>query len=65
MVGISRRRVHDACFNVLKKRCNYYVIYPVRTSKVYSAVFILAGKNNGRLKYGGIDEKSPNLSRHN
>ena len=50
MVGIPRKSVHDACFNVLKKRCNYYVIYPVRTPKVDSAGFIMAGKSNGGLK---------------
>ena len=56
-----------ACFNVLKKRCNSYVIYPVKTPKVDSAGFIMAGKNNangglkyGGLKYGGIAEKPPN-----
>ena len=51
MVGIPRKLVHDACFNVLKKRCNYYVIYPVRTPKVDWAGFIMTGKNNGGLKY--------------
>jgi len=25
---------------------------------------IMAGKNNGGLKYGGISEKPPNLTRH-
>ena len=27
--------------------------------------FIMVGKNNGGLKYGGIAEKPPNLTRHN
>ena len=65
MVGIPRKWVHDACFNVLKKRCNYYVIYPDRTPKVDSAGIIMAGKKNGGLKYGGIAKKNPNLTRHN
>ena len=26
---------------------------------------IMAGKNNGGLKYGGISEKPPNLTHHN
>ena len=33
--------------------------------KVDSAGFIMAGKNNDALKYGGIAEKPPNLTRHN
>ena len=27
--------------------------------------YIVAGKNNGGYKYGGIAEKPPNLTRHN
>ena len=42
-----------------------YMIYLVRTPKVDSAGFIMAGKNDGGLKYGGIAEKPPNLTRHN
>ena len=42
-----------------------YMMYLVRTPKVDSASFIIAGKNNGGLKYGGITEKPPNLTRHN
>ena len=41
------------------------MICPVRTPKVDSAGFIMAGKNNGGLKYGGMAEKPPNLTRHN
>ena len=61
MVGIPRRLVYDDCFNVLKKRCNYYFKYPFRTPKVDSAGFIKTGKNNGGLKYGKIAGKPPNL----
>ena len=50
---------------LISKRCNYYFIYPVRTPKVDSAGFIMAGKNIGGLKYVGIAEKPPNLTRHN
>ena len=42
-----------------------YTLYPVRTPKVDSAGFIMAGKNNGGLKYGRIAEKPPNLTHHN
>ena len=51
-------------FNVKYERYNYYDIYPVRNPKVDSAGFIMAGKNNDGLKYGGISEKPPNLTRH-
>ena len=44
------------------KRCNYYIICPVRTPKVDSAGFNMAGKNNGGFKYGGFAEKPPNLT---
>ena len=42
-----------------------YMIYLVRTPKVDSAGFIMAGKNNSGLKYGKIAENPPNLTRHN
>ena len=42
-----------------------YMIYLVRTPKVDSAGFIMAGKNNGGLKYGGITETPPNLTELN
>ena len=33
--------------------------------KLTRRVFIMAGKENDGLKYGGIAEKPPNLTRHN
>ena len=41
------------------------IIFIFRTPKVDSAGFMIAGKNNGGLKYGGFVEKPPNLTHHN
>ena len=47
------------------------VCYKVHNDKIYTLVrlilpgFVMAGKNNGGYKYGGIAEKPPNLTRHN
>ena len=43
----------------MRQRLRYEDSYPLGTPKAEWAVFIMAGKNNDREKYGGIVENPP------
>ena len=57
---IISKIIDDQYITYIKIQKTYYWFssYPVRTPKVDSAGFIMADKNNGGLKYGGIAEKT-------
>jgi hypothetical protein len=50
----------------MRQRLRYEVQYPLGTPKAHEwAVFIMAGKNKNREKYGGISQNPPLNPGHN
>ena len=49
----------------MRQRLRYEDPYPLGTQKAEWAVFIMAGKNKNREKYGGISQNPPLYPGHN